>query len=120
MVADPSEKRDPFDYRPKSLIAGQPFKVRKTNLERGAAPFRRLNPFEAFCGMFWGTIDLSPRATGGMLGTSRPAPFAFWFIAISVIFIFGILFLDGWEKVHSGVPYDDAPGSGSYSTAGGH
>jgi hypothetical protein len=94
---------------------------KKTNLERRAAPFRRLNPFEAFCGIFWGTIDLSPRAKGGMLGTSRPAPFAFWFIAISVIFIFGIIFLDGWDKVHSGVPYDDYGASGaSYSASGGH
>ena len=79
--------------------------------------YRRLNPFEAFVAMFWG--DIEPKRSGGLLGSYRPAPFAFWFIAIAVVFIFGIIFLDGWDKVHSRVPYDDW-GSGSYSSSGGN
>lgn len=94
--------------------------MRGSNIGKNGAPFRRLSPFEAFCGMFWGDIDQAPKAKGGVLGTNRPAPFAFWFIAIAVVAILGIIFADGWMKVHSGVPYDDhgSRANGTYSTGG--
>ena len=81
--------------------------------------FRRLSPWEAFVAMFWG--DIRSKGNGGPLGSYRPAPFAFYFITLATIFIFGLIFLDGWMKVHSGVDYDDhSAATTSSSSSGGH